>query len=667
MNIKKICISISFLILTGCGGSILDDTALDTVSIQIQGISVTSGSTTASVIWITDIASTHQIVYGVTSGSYTESTTLSNAETTTHLVDFSGLVTDQIYYFKIICSKNGYKTIQSPEYSFTTSSTVTVTLLTAGNITTTSADITWTTGVETTHLVEYGTTAGVYTQSTVQSSTPSTSHTVSLTGLTSGTEYFFRVKNFHVTLPYSANTGLSFSTTGIITVSGISESSDATSVTIGWTTNLPTTHSIDYGTSSGSLTSSTTQSSTASTSHSVTLSGLTQDIVYFYKINNTHATLGTFSSSERRYPTAPTLEQKLRGIWMVGGLTGNLHASVIGAVDMYDPVTDLWYTSVTTLPTAVSFAGTASIKISNTDHRIYVFGGFDNTGAVQSLVQYYTIETNTWSTGTVIAGGGGTPRANINAVRLNDKFYIMGGSNSDASSAYTTNTTTYEYNPAGDSWTALAAFGATSTERFMLASGSVIYNLSGRNAFATLTPVTTNHLGLNLYQATAGQETGPTETVLASARTGISGDIYESPAGDVMIISGGFTAMAKSATATSVVVNTTSSTATNVIQYLAYPFTGTLWVIGTASGATFPARGFGSSVVYYSASLSPSYRIYFFGGTDSLASASASGSTGAGWLNTPQPPNPWTYTWTSITNMPSGSGRYGFTAVKIQQ
>jgi hypothetical protein len=359
--------------------------------------------------------------------------------------------------------------------------------------------------------------------------------------------------------------------------------------------------------------------------------------------------------------TTTFLDVKLRGIWMVGGLSGSNHTTAVSAVDLYDPVTNTWYPSVTTLPTPVSFAGAVSIKISATDHRIYVFGGFDNAGIVKNTVQYYTIETDSWSTGSNITG----PRANICAARLNNKIYIMGGSNTDASVAYSSNTTTYEYYPAGNSWNTMTVFGATASERFMLVSESVIYNFGGRNAFATLIPVAANHLGLNLYQSTLGTETSATETALSSPRTGIAGDIYDALGGDVMIIAGGFTAIGKSATATSVLTNTTSSTPTNIVEYLAFPFTGPAsWTTATATGATFPSLGFGSAVVYYSASLTPNYRFYYFGGTANLTSA-ASGSTGAGWCDLPQPPNAWAYTWTSITSMQTG--RYGFTAVKIQQ
>jgi len=321
MKIKKILLYISLLVFTGCGGEILDDASLDTASIQIQGVTVTSAATTASILWTTDVAATHNIVYGTTSGNYTSSTAETTSGSTTHQVDLSGLATDQVYYFKIVCNSDGFETARSPEYSFTTSSSITVTLLSSGTITTASAVISWTTNVATTHIVEYGTSPGNYTRSTIQSSLPSTAHTVTLTGLDSGTEYFYRVKNYHATLPFTTSTELSFTTTGVIILSSMSESRTTSSITISWTTNLPTTHTIDYGTTSGSLTSSTTATVIPSTSHSETITGLSIGKTYYYRINNSHATLGTVSTGVRSFSTAPTLEQKLRGIWIVGGFS----------------------------------------------------------------------------------------------------------------------------------------------------------------------------------------------------------------------------------------------------------------------------------------------------------------------------------------------------------
>ncbi len=359
--------------------------------------------------------------------------------------------------------------------------------------------------------------------------------------------------------------------------------------------------------------------------------------------------------------TQTLLDIKLRGIWLVGGMNGANHSTVVGAVDMYDPVTNTWYPAITALPTPVSFAGATSIKISDTDHRIYVFGGFDSTGTVKNTVQYYTIETDTWATGANIT----EERANIYAVRLNNKIYIMGGSYTSVSGIWSGSNTTFEYHPAGNSWDTMTNPGVTASERFMLVSGSVIYNFGGRSANATLITVTNTHLGLNLFQSLLGTETGAAEAELTSIRTGIAGDMYESLDGDIMIIAGGFTtSLTKPTSSPSIVTGTTACTPSSIVQYLAFPFTGTTWATATPTGAALPLIGFGSAVVYYSASLTPNYRFYYFGGTATLTST-AMGSSGAGWCDLPLPPNAWLYTWTDIARIPAG--RYGHAAVKIQQ
>lgn len=652
VNMKNIFFALCFFCLIGCGGSILDVDSLGTKKIEIQGISVTSGSTTASIIWTTDIPSNHQILYGTSSGSYTMATAVSTVGSTTHQVDLSDLVTDSVYYYKIVCNAESFDTSESAEYSFSTSSAIDVNSLEAELITTTSADITWTTNVATTHIVEYGTSAGSYTQSTIQSGTASTSHTVSLAGLSSGVTYYFRVKNFHSTLPYAVSTELSFITAGMIIVSGISEISTDSSITVSWTTNYPTTHSINYGMVSGSLASSTSVSGIPSTSHSVAITGLSMGRTYYYQINNIHSTLGSVTEAERSCSTTPTLAQKTRGIWLVGGLSGTQATSVITQMDLFDPVTLTWYTNIasnaagTYVP--VSFAAVESYKRpSDGHHLIIVIGGFDSTGLVRNLVQIYDIEDDSWSNGSVIPAA----RAGITAARVYDKIFIMGGTSNNASAAWNGNTTSYEYT-IGSSWNTRTAVTAV-TERFLYPYNDVVYHIGGRSAAGAV--ATQAHEG---YSVTGLAVTGSTEVVMSTARTGVAGSVWVPSNGPAKILLiGGYSAFTGTPTAC-IVENAaiTVSTSQNLFQYLNYPFVSpSAWVACTAYPLTV---GFGSSAVYGSV-------LYHFGGTVSVVTSPtrlASGSAAVYSTDlTTLPSN----TWTSVTSMPIG--RYGHAAVTLQQ
>jgi len=132
-----------------------------------------------------------------------------------------------------------------------------------------------------------------------------------------------------------------------------------------------------------------------------------------------------------------------------------------------------------------------------------------------------------------------------------------------------------------------------------------------------------------------------------------------------MINIGGFSALTGT-TGYSVLQGTTAATATSLVHYLTYPFTApSAW---TAAANAYPINvGFGSAVIYYSSSLTPRYRLYYFGGTQSLVSAAANGLSTVYWSDLPVtgPPVSWPNTWTAGTGMPGG--RYGHTALLIRQ
>jgi N-acetylneuraminic acid mutarotase len=426
-----------------------------------------------------------------------------------------------------------------------------------------------------------------------------------------------------------------------VEISGIQATAITTvSATITWSTNVPTTHIVEYGISSGNYSESTLQSQTADTAHSVDLTGLSEGTTYYYRANNYSLSLADASSGEYSFTTAatppPTPEQRLRGIWIIGGLSTSSIGSVIGAVDLFDPVLNTWYASVTTLPTPVSFAAASS-----SNGNLYVIGGFDSGGNVLSAVQIYDVAGGGWSAGT----GMPAARANTYAATVNGRIYVLGGTTLNAATnPYTASNTTWEYTPGG-TWSTKATMAASYSERLLLPFNDVIYHLGGRTAATT---VSNAHDGIAV---TINGLTGATEVALSSARTGGAAALYAPASGPaLMAIVGGFTSL----TATSgnfVAQGTTASSPTNLFQYLYYPFTSPASWQGPAN---YPLTiGFGAAAIYGS-------RMYVFGGT-SLVTAAANGLNNACWFDLSNLGGAWTV----AASLPAG--RYGHCAVAVRQ
>jgi hypothetical protein len=440
-------------------------------------------------------------------------------------------------------------------------------------------------------------------------------------------------------------------TQGIL-VTGLASTATQTAATVTWTTNVATTDLVEYGTASGTYTASTFQTQAADSSHTVSLSGLVESTTYYYRVRNFHATLADSVSAESSFATTsstpPTLAQKQRGIWIVGGLSGSAISNTVGQVDLYDPVLDAWYASVTTLPTAVSFAAACSWG-----GRIYVFGGFNSSGFSVQNVQIYDVATGQWSAGANISAA----RANISAVVVSDKIYILGGTTADAGAGYANTALSYEYTPSlsgPGSWSTKTAMAAVGSERFLLPFDDVVYNMGGRTGTSALSAT---HDGLAVTSNPPnGYLTTVVEIALASARTGMCGVIYSPGTGPaVMAFVGGFTTVTGSlnfvAAGTSASVVLTPST----FNYLYYPFIPPLTLQAAAAGKNYPSLiGFGAAALYGST-------MYVFGGTSSVTAGAASGLNDVNRfvdLNAIAT----TGTWMTCASMPV-VGRYGHAAV----
>lgn len=331
--------------------------------------------------------------------------------------------------------------------------------------------------------------------------------------------------------------------------------------------------------------------------------------------------------------TSPTLTQKLRGIWLVGGLSTSI-STPLAPVDMYDPVTSTWYAGITNVPTPVSFMAVASVG-----NKIYVIGGFDAAGAVQTLTQEYDIATDTWTNRAAMPAA----RANIYGSLINGKIAVLGGSTAAAAAVWASSTTTYEYTPgAPGSWNTKVAFGATGTDRQHVPFGGVLFNTGGRTAVATLA---TTHDGISW---TDNAVTGGTEVVLTAARAAFSLIVHSSTSTPTrMFIIGGVSAVT-GCTGNFILAGTcTTYTPINIVQYLNFPFNApSTWTAATNLPTT---RSYGAAALY-------SNTIYYFGGN--VASTIGAGETTAYSMDALT-----LAAWNTLTAMPRA--RWGHAAVTI--
>ena len=163
-------------------------------SMWIGSISVSLGSGTATVSWSTDLYSDSRVDYG-TSASY-GSTRYDDGPKLSHSITLTNLGSNVLYHYRItsVLSSQTYSlNATTADLTFTSMSIS----LTISSVACTLSDlnvatITWTTNIDASSIVYYGTTASYGSSAGGPSGT---SHSVSLTGLLAGTTYHFKVRS----------------------------------------------------------------------------------------------------------------------------------------------------------------------------------------------------------------------------------------------------------------------------------------------------------------------------------------------------------------------------------------------------------------------------------------------------------------------------------------
>ncbi|NLE59989.1 MAG: family 10 glycosylhydrolase, partial [Planctomycetes bacterium] len=166
---------------------LLGGNPLPTIS-NVQATNVTNSG--ATITWLTDLASSSQVEYGLTT-SYGNLTPLDSTPVTSHSVALSGLNATTLYHYRVI-STNANGTSTSDDYTFTTSGPPQISDVQAIDVGSNGATITWTTNAPANSQVRYGLTSS-YDQETTVDPSLVTSHSVSLSGLTASTPYHYQV------------------------------------------------------------------------------------------------------------------------------------------------------------------------------------------------------------------------------------------------------------------------------------------------------------------------------------------------------------------------------------------------------------------------------------------------------------------------------------------
>jgi hypothetical protein len=193
--------------------------AADTTPPALSGIAAGNlTSSSATITWATNEASTTQVEYGLTT-SYGSATAVNNTLVTSHSQSLSGLASSTTYHYRVKSADGSNNLATSGDFTFITTAAPDTTPpvisgVTASNLTSSSATITWATNEASTTQVEYGLTTS-YGSATAVNNTLVTSHSQGLSGLTASTTYHYRAKSADASNNLAMSGDVTFTTTSV--------------------------------------------------------------------------------------------------------------------------------------------------------------------------------------------------------------------------------------------------------------------------------------------------------------------------------------------------------------------------------------------------------------------------------------------------------------------
>lgn len=295
----------------------------------ISNVSVTSIDTTQAVVtWDTDELSSSTVGYSGTSGIFTSeignASFVDNASGAgRHSVVLTNLTPNTHYYFQVQSSDpSGNASTDNnggSGYAFTTLSGPVISGVSVISVTDDQVTIDWNTTTSASSFIVYSTavSGGALTSPTeTGSSNLATTHNETLTGLSSGTTYYFSVKSTdgsgNIATDNNGGNFYEVSTTSDTTPPVLS-SIVANFVTenrsvIEWVSDEAATSQVRYAKTSGGPYASTTATATYDRGHYVILTSLEANTTYYYRVVSVDLSGNQKVSSEQSFTTAQDAE-----------------------------------------------------------------------------------------------------------------------------------------------------------------------------------------------------------------------------------------------------------------------------------------------------------------------------------------------------------------------
>ena len=295
--------------VTGTSGSVTVNMPADTappVISSVTAVEITQAA--ARVTWTTNEAADTQVEYGTTA-AYGKTTSLSTSRVKTHWQSLSGLTPNTQYHYRVKSKDASGNLAVSGDFAFTTTAVDTaapaISNVAAAGITQSAVTITWTTDEMADTQVEYGT-APTYGKATGLSTARVTAHSKAITGLTPNTLYHYRAKSKDAAGNLAVSGDFTFTTTAPdktppaisgIAVTGVTQSA----ATIIWTTDELSDTQVEYGTAATYGRSTT--ASTRVTAHAKTITGLTNNTLYHFRVKSKDAAGNVAVAGDRSFTT----------------------------------------------------------------------------------------------------------------------------------------------------------------------------------------------------------------------------------------------------------------------------------------------------------------------------------------------------------------------------